>query len=129
MTNREAIIILKNEQPHCGDKIPLPESVRYEAFDKAIKLLEQNDSEIEIGDEVRYRRKSYDPHNGEKGVVIGVNKDWREVRFLSSWSSIGVPKEHLTKTGRHFPQIAEVLKQMEDDIDDELQEDPEAPTV
>jgi len=73
----------------------------------------QADDEIGVGDEVIYQRKSYDPHNGEKGVVIGISGDWREVRFLSNWSSVGVQKNSLIKTGRHFDQIQEVLKALD----------------
>lgn len=75
---------------------------------------EKVDDEIRVGDEVIYQRKSPDPHNGEKGVVIGISGNWREVRFLSNWSSIGVQKDSLIKTGRHFSQIEEVLKQMQE---------------
>lgn len=75
---------------------------------------EKEDDEIKVGDEVIYQRKSDDPHNGEKGVVIGIGGNWREVRFLSNWSSVGVHENSLIKTGRHFSQIEEVLKQMQE---------------
>lgn len=41
MTNKEAIMVLKNEQPHCGKKALFPEEKKYEAYDMAIKALEQ----------------------------------------------------------------------------------------
>ena len=75
---------------------------------------EKVDDEIKVGDEVIYQRKSDDTHNGEKGVVIGIGGNWREVRFLSNWSSVGVHENSLIKTGRHFSQIEEVLKQMQE---------------
>lgn len=41
MTKEEAIMVLKNEQPHCGKKALFPEEKKYEAYDVAIKALEQ----------------------------------------------------------------------------------------
>ena len=41
MTREEAIMVLKNEQPHCGKKALFPEGKKYEAYDVAIKALEQ----------------------------------------------------------------------------------------
>lgn len=44
MTKKEkAIIILKNEQPHCGEKFTFTEEEKYEAYNLAIKALEQGD--------------------------------------------------------------------------------------
>lgn len=45
MTREEAIMVLKNEQPHCGKKALFPEEKKYEAYDVAIKALEQEDCE------------------------------------------------------------------------------------
>ena len=41
MTKQEAVTILRNEQPHCGDKIAFSEAEKYEAFNMAIEALEQ----------------------------------------------------------------------------------------
>ena len=41
MTKEEAIMVLKNEQPHCGKKALFSEGKKYEAYDVAIKALEQ----------------------------------------------------------------------------------------
>lgn len=41
MTREEAIVVLKNEQPHCGEKALFSEEKKYEAYDVAIKALEQ----------------------------------------------------------------------------------------
>lgn len=41
MTREEAIVVLKNEQPHCGEKALFSEEKKYEAYDMAIKALEQ----------------------------------------------------------------------------------------
>lgn len=89
-----------------------PDSCIYSKIEQAES--EKVDDEIRVGDEVIYQRKSSDPHNGEKGVVIGIGGNWREVRFLSNWSSVGVHKDSLIKTGRHFSQIEEVLKQIQE---------------
>ena len=43
MTREEAIMVLKNEQPHCGKKALFPEEKKYEAYDVAIKALDQTD--------------------------------------------------------------------------------------
>ena len=48
MTREEAIVVLKNEQPHCGKKALFPEEKKYEAFDMAIKALEQEPCEDAI---------------------------------------------------------------------------------
>ena len=41
MTREEAIMVLKNEQPHCGKKALFPEEKKYEAYNVAVKALEQ----------------------------------------------------------------------------------------
>lgn len=71
---------------------------------------QNEDAEIKVGDEVIYCGGG--AHDGSVGVVIGAENSWREVRFKSCWNCIGVWKDSLTKTGRHFSQIEEVLKQM-----------------
>ena len=48
MTREEAIMVLKNEQPHCGKKALFPEEKKYEAYDVAIKALEQEPCEDAI---------------------------------------------------------------------------------
>ena len=42
MTRSEAVTILRNEQPHCGDKIAFSEAEKYEALNMAIEALEQD---------------------------------------------------------------------------------------
>ena len=76
-------------------------------FEVKQKMVE--DAEIKVGDEVIYCGGA---HDGSVGVVLGTEKDWVEVRFKSSWNCVGVHKDSLTKTGRHFSQIEEVLEQM-----------------
>jgi len=77
-------------------------------YEEKQKMVE--DAEIKVGDEVIYCGGG--AHDGSVGVVIGTEKDWVEVKFKSSWNCVGICKDTLTKTGRHFPQIAEVLEQM-----------------
>lgn len=68
------------------------------------------DAEIKVGDEVIYCGGG--AHDGVIGVVLGTEKEWVGVRFKSSWNCVGICKDKLTKTGRHFPQIEEVLEQL-----------------
>lgn len=49
MTEKNAIEILNNEKPSCGEKIIYPEGERCEAYDMAIKALEkQMPKEVKI---------------------------------------------------------------------------------
>lgn len=41
VTREEAIIILQNEQPHCGKKLIFTEEEKYEAYNIAIKAINQ----------------------------------------------------------------------------------------
>lgn len=56
MTKDEAIMILKNEQPHCGKRALFPEEKRYEAYDVAIKALEQQTCEDVISRQATVER-------------------------------------------------------------------------
>ena len=72
----------------------------------------QTDDEIEVGDEIVYS----DPLKGEeKGIVMGVCSNWVEVKFLKSWNCIGVHKDSVKKTGRHFEQLDEILETMKNE--------------
>lgn len=44
MNNQEAIEILKNERPGCGEKIPYTEEEKCEAYDIAISAIERQTS-------------------------------------------------------------------------------------
>lgn len=64
--------------------------------------------EIKIGDEVT-------DNDGWKGVVTWISPDGEYlVVTLQDGSALRWKKEHFKKTGRHFPQIAEALKQMQE---------------
>ena len=93
--------------------------VNYSASEAIAKIKEYEekqakDAEIKVGDEVIYhgRGARIGAHDGAIGVVLGTEKEWVGVRFKSSWNCVGICKDKLTKTGRHFPQIEEVLEQM-----------------
>lgn len=65
-------------------------------------------AEIKIGDEVT-------DNDGWKGVVTHISSDGEYLLVvLRDGNAIRWEKEHFKKTGRHFPQIAEVLKQMQE---------------
>jgi preprotein translocase subunit YajC len=65
-------------------------------------------AEIKIGDEVT-------DNDGWRGVVTCISPDGEYlVVTLQDGSALRWEKEHFKKTGRHFPQIAEVLKQMQE---------------
>lgn len=59
------------------------------------------DKEIKVGDEIVYE-------TGVKSVVSKITID-----FYYCLDGVGYPKERCEKTGRHFPQIEEVLKATE----------------
>lgn len=75
MTRDEAIMVLKNEQPHCGKKALFPEEKKYEAYDVAIKALEQ------------------EPKTGHWREDIDNSRKWDRVRFYCSecgkWQTYG----------------------------------------
>lgn len=79
-----------------------------EAIEKWKAWEEKN--EFKVGDEIIYR-------DGIKGVVVGISKYNEEISVLSN--EYDVPqlliKSHATKTGRHFDDIAEVLKKMKEE--------------
>ena len=64
--------------------------------------------EIKIGDEVT-------DNDGWKGVVTWISPDGEYlVVTLQDGSALRWKKDHFKKTGRHFPEIEEVLKQMQE---------------
>lgn len=66
--------------------------------------------EIEVGDEVVY-------HEHTKGVAVRVMLDCHEPYYVlcaNGGMMIRTNRQSLEKTGRHFPQIAEVLELMKE---------------
>lgn len=83
-----------------------------EALAKLKKYEEEQEqkeaAEIKIGDEVT-------DNDGWNGVVTWVSPDGEYmVVTLQDGSALRLKKEHFKKTGRHFSQIEEVLKQMQE---------------
>lgn len=67
----------------------------------------KKDDEIRVGDEVEYGRMVY--------VVTKITGDESHVLVIHTSGDVGaIPIDECHKTGRHFPEIAEVLKKMED---------------
>ena len=87
----------------------------YDEVLKANKLfepMETDNSKIEVGDEIVYS----DPLKGEeKGIAMGICNNWVEVKFLKSWNCVGVHKDSVKKTGRHFEQLDEILETMKNE--------------
>ena len=75
-----------------------------EAIEK-IRQYEQEKEEIQVGDEV------ISP-NG-KGVVTEITDIYVRIMYAKGSGQV-VKSEDLTKTGRHFPEIAEVLQKMKE---------------
>ena len=78
-----------------------------EAIEKLKALEEKN--EIKVGDEIVYK-------DGVKGVVVGISNNG-QISVLND--KYAVPqlliKNDATKTGKHYDQIEEVLKQMQEE--------------
>ena len=76
---------------------------------EVIKRLEKYD-EIKIGDEVEYISTA------DRGVVEHISKFAQTISVMWDNGSIGEASiKKFKKTGRHFPQIEEVLKLMQED--------------
>lgn len=85
-----------------------------EAIDYAIKALEQKqkEDEIRVGDEV------YIINENNKSVVTNIfNASHGPVAMLLSGDAkwIDVELQYLNKTGKHYSQIEEVLKELRGD--------------
>ena len=79
-----------------------------EAVEK-LKAWEEKQEEIKVGDEVT--SDAFD----NKGIVTHISADGQYIALVCSGSSMmNVGRMGLHKTGRTFPQIAEVLKQMQE---------------
>lgn len=71
------------------------------------KIRQYEQEEIKVGDEVEARTG--------KAVIIEVLRNGKTVRYMYSNASTGVNDlRNLTLTGRYFPEIAEVLKKMQE---------------
>ena len=77
MTRAEAIMILKNEQPHCGKRALFPEEKKYEAYDVAIKALEQQTCEDAVS-----RAAVLDIFADNADATRPYSTAWEEVKAL-----------------------------------------------
>ncbi|MDT3387628.1 MAG: hypothetical protein LIR46_07720 [Bacteroidota bacterium] len=80
----------------------------YTGQEAITKIEEYDKNNIKVGDEIKYL--------DSRGVVI---EEYGEEEVVVLWSDggigTGVMKQHVTKTGRHFPQIEEILKKMQEE--------------
>ena len=80
-----------------------------EAIEK-IRQYEQDKEEIKVGDEVEAV--------AGKAVIIEVFGNGKDVRYMYPDASTGLnDSRNVTRTGRHFPEIAEVLAKMKENND------------
>lgn len=82
-----------------------------EAIEK-IKAYEQKQEEIQVGDEVKWNGDESDAmfvvtHISEDGYISGINSE--EMRYDRR------NPENWTKTGRRFPELAEILAKMKEE--------------
>lgn len=69
----------------------------------------KDDDDIKVGDEVTFGFSS------KKGIVIEIYEDSRAVVLGIDGVTIDRAKYFFTKTGRNFPQIIEILKQIKEE--------------
>lgn len=87
----------------------MKENTASEAIEK-IQAYEQEKEEIKVGDEV-------EAVSG-KAVIIEVLGNGKDVRYMYPDASTGFNDScNVTRTGRHFPEIAEVLEKMRSEQD------------
>ena len=122
-----------NDAWECAKKITLPvshggasweklkEIYNYPSYPQVMKEFSaaeaiakmEKANKIEVGDEV------ITTYNETRGVVTRLFENINGVPFATQINCYGVSEidnlEDLQKTGRHFPQIAEILKQMRED--------------
>ena len=76
-----------------------------EAIDKLKAYEQEKEEQIQVGDEI-------ETPSGSKGYVVNFTDD-ELVHYVSSEGRFGtMGMSAVSKTGRHFPEIAEVLRKM-----------------
>ena len=75
---------------------------------------QKQDAEIKVGDEIVYR-------DGIKGIVVGISNTIGQISVLNNKYDVPqlLVKNGAKKTGRTFPQIAEVLAELRGAENDE----------
>ena len=75
-----------------------------EYIEKSEEISMRHLMEVKVGDEV------YVPKTGQKHVVISIDV---ENKLYVLYPQLGwVTKDYFTKTGKHYPQIDEVLREL-----------------
>lgn len=91
----------------CGNYMALKKYSASEAVEK-IRQYEQEQEKIKIGDEVKGK--------SSKGIITKISDNGNHFNVMWENGSIGCyMMEDFKKTGRHFPEIAEVLKKMQEE--------------
>ena len=76
-----------------------------EAIKKIRQYEQEEEEQIQVGDEVIA--------TSGKAVIVSINDDKDKARYIYHDSTLGFDKVcNLSKTGRHFPEIATVLEKM-----------------
>ena len=76
-----------------------------EAIKKIQQYEQEKEEQIQVGDEVIA--------TSGKAVIVSINDDKDKARYIYHDSTLGFDKVcNLSKTGRHFPEIAAVLEKM-----------------
>lgn len=84
-----------------------------EAFD-AVQIVREYEEEKEAEQEIKVGDELIS-EDGERTVIIDIEyKTWRVFDGYETTDIYDFQKIHWKKTGRHFPQISEVLKQMQE---------------
>lgn len=89
----------------CGNRRDV---LRKHSASEVIAKIEECENVIKVGDEVT-------DNDGWQGVVIRICSDGEYLVIMQKdGAALHWKKESFKKTGRHFPQIEEVLKQMQE---------------
>ena len=94
--------------PYSGDII-FADFTASEAIEK-IREYEQKSSEINVGDEYIYKV------TGEREILISHDRYLGTYKMLDSHGNVSHPDNlnYHTKTGRHFPEVVNALKQLKE---------------
>lgn len=84
------------------------ENTASEAIEKIRQYEQEKDEEIQVGDEVR------SIHHGWTAVVSAIDRECMTLMDTNGELGDGYDVNRFTKTGRHFPEIAEVLAKMKE---------------
>lgn len=91
-----------------GNKSIIQIFKEFSASEVTEKIRQYEQEEIRVGDEV-------EAVSG-KAVIIEVLNNGKDVRYMYSDTSTGFNNScNITRTGRHFPEIAEVLRKMKEE--------------